>query len=337
MISIVVCTYNRCESLRETLQALLRQEVRNGLKVEIIVVDNHSSDRTPDVVLDVARRARLPIRYVFESQQGLSYARNHGVRAAAGEFIAFTDDDVMPEPGWVQAVVDGFERHRADFVGGRIVPRWLDAPPGWWSADERTKEKLWGILALVDYGHEPIVFGPDSHPQLLGANFAVRASCFEELGVFRVDLGHRGNVPAGGEETELEARWLRAGKRVVYLPDAVVHHKIPDDRTRMPFIRRCHFHAARSRVRVAAPAAGTPRWLMRECVQHGAQALWAYARGRRHEAMYREIDFWIQLGQIAGGLDARRRPSTTARDGVLSEVEGRRATLADTTGGNGHG
>ena len=96
-LSVVVCTYNRCESLRDTLRALKQQELPEEIRLEILVVDNNSKDRTRQVVEEEARESRWPIRYVFERAQGLNYARNRGTKESQGEFVAFTDDDIIPD------------------------------------------------------------------------------------------------------------------------------------------------------------------------------------------------------------------------------------------------
>lgn len=104
-VSIVICTYNRAELLRETLQALPRL---HGIgKAEIVIVDNRSTDHTRSVseYFIKAFQGRIAVRYVYEPRQGLSVARNTGVRAARGEIAAFLDDDAIPEAGWLSAIV----------------------------------------------------------------------------------------------------------------------------------------------------------------------------------------------------------------------------------------
>ena len=91
--SIIICTHNRDESLKQTLQAVCRQE-SPGENFEVIVVDNASTDRTRQVVEEVRDSLQFPIRYHFEAQLGLSHARNSGVDLAEGEIVIFTDDDV---------------------------------------------------------------------------------------------------------------------------------------------------------------------------------------------------------------------------------------------------
>ena len=119
--SIVVCTYNRAESLRDTLRALQALQADPGRRWEVIVVDNNSKDHTKAVVEEVQRGWPL-LRYAFEGAQGLSHARNHGIGCARGAVILFTDDDVLPEPDWLETTLAGLARYGADACGGFIAP-----------------------------------------------------------------------------------------------------------------------------------------------------------------------------------------------------------------------
>lgn len=126
--SLIICTYNRAESLRDTLGALRALSVHPSRQWEVIVVDNNSRDRTREVVEEVQREWPL-LRYEFESEQGLSHARNHGISCAQGEVILFTDDDVLPEPDWLEITLAGMEKYQADACGGYIAPIWETPPP----------------------------------------------------------------------------------------------------------------------------------------------------------------------------------------------------------------
>ena len=127
--SVIVCTYNRASSLAQTLESLEKQVVRPGTEWEVVVVDNNSRDDTRAVV--EGRQRNWPrIRYLFERAQGLSNARNCGIRAARGEILLFTDDDVCPEPDWVQRILDGMALHECDACGGYIAPRVGVTPAG---------------------------------------------------------------------------------------------------------------------------------------------------------------------------------------------------------------
>src|SRR5262245_209420 len=92
-VSVVVCTYNRARQIEQALVHIGKAAVRAQPSVEILVVDNNSSDDTKAVVASVSRASSVPIRYALETSQGLSFARNRGIEESKGSVIAFTDDD----------------------------------------------------------------------------------------------------------------------------------------------------------------------------------------------------------------------------------------------------
>ncbi|MCM8812087.1 MAG: glycosyltransferase [Candidatus Omnitrophica bacterium] len=231
MISIVVCTYNRCESLRDTLRSLLWQEASAGILGEVIVVDNNSVDQTREVVEEFARQGGFPVRYVLERSQGIAYARNRGLLAAREEIVLFMDDDAVAEPGWMGAVARCFQETGADMVGGKVIPMWLTPRPEWLSND------LLGPMPRVDYGSQRKRLGPDN-AAFLTTNCALRRSKLPKYGIFDVTLGRRGDRWVGGEDFELCERWARQGAEIYYEPSAVVHHKVGAERVTPEFYRK---------------------------------------------------------------------------------------------------
>src|SRR5690349_865515 len=128
--SIVICTFNRSQGLKATLESMDALDTA-GLNVEVIVVNNNSRDDTKAVFEAWTRRSRLPARYLFEAQQGLSFARNSGVCIAQGEVIAFTDDDVTVDPAWIRELVSAMRQTGAAAAGGKILPAWAGPVPRW--------------------------------------------------------------------------------------------------------------------------------------------------------------------------------------------------------------
>src|SRR5262245_59094613 len=108
MLSVAICTHNRCESLAYTLQTLAVQADVDWSQVEVIVVDNNCLDATLEVIDRFA--GSLPIRRVAETTQGLSHARNRALAETQGDWIVFTDDDVLLDKGWLHAYQQAFEQ-----------------------------------------------------------------------------------------------------------------------------------------------------------------------------------------------------------------------------------
>lgn len=101
-ITVILCTYNRCESLAKALESAAALRLPESVEWEVLVVDNNSTDQTREVVEAFCRRHTGRFRYLFERQQGKSYALNAGIREAGGNVLAFTDEDVTVEPPWLK-------------------------------------------------------------------------------------------------------------------------------------------------------------------------------------------------------------------------------------------
>lgn len=214
-VDIVIATYNRSRLLRETLTSL-SDHLKGCAGVGTIVVNNNSSDDTQPVS-ESFNGQLLSFRTMQELQQGLSYARNHGIRAAIGDFVVFLDDDVEVGENWLDELLAPFSDTDVAVVGGKVLPFGMQEFPDWLPRE-------YGFLASV-FDPSDAVCEID---KVMGANFAVRRSVFEEVGVFDVNLGRKGKKLLGGEEVELFHRIRNAGHRIVYTPHSVVWHKIAE-------------------------------------------------------------------------------------------------------------
>lgn len=302
LVSVVVCTYNRSASLRETLEGLQGQRT-DGFDYELLVIDNNSRDDTRAVVESLAPRFGGRLHYVFEGRQGLSHARNAGMREARGELIAFTDDDVLPAPDWLAALRVAAAAFSADCVFGRVVPLWLAPPPKWMGPYFLNR------LAMLDRGGQARLVSA-SREQFVGANFALTRRAVSLAGEFNVGLGNRGDRMGGEEDTEFFERLLAARLRIAYTPAAVVQHKVGEDRMRLAYFRRWHFdHGAASAQLVScAPhrgLCGIPFWALRETLGHLVGWAAACLMGRPS----RRLEHEMRLTFYAGMFSQKLRPS----------------------------
>lgn len=224
--SILVCTRDRAELLRDCLETIIAD--RSAVSREILVVDNGSTDRTADCV-----RSFPDVRYVYEPRVGIAHARNTAVREARGELLLFADDDVLVGDGWADALVRGFDDPGVAAVAGRILPKWPFEPPAWLNGPHAT------MLTAIDNGAEPRILGPEVEPPSM--NLALRADLVRRFDPpFDVRLGHAGERRIGHEETHLIGR-LRALGMIAYRPDAVVLHRIDPRRIDLEWLRRSFF------------------------------------------------------------------------------------------------
>ena len=120
--TVVLCTYNRCQSLERALSSIAASTLPQGFEWEVLVVDNNSSDQTREVVEDFCRRYPGRFRHVFEPRQGKSYALNTAISGARGDVLAFVDDDVFVEPTWLQNLTADLYSGEWAGAGGRILP-----------------------------------------------------------------------------------------------------------------------------------------------------------------------------------------------------------------------
>ncbi len=257
-ISVIVCTHNRSAVLRRTLLSLSDMELPPDLPWEVLVVDNNSTDDTRQIV-ESLRAHELPnLRYVFERQQGLSFARNRGIAEAKGEILTFTDDDVIVAKDWLVEVRKAFQEFQPACVGGRILLHPDLRLPAWW-------DKRWnGSLSELDLGEHVILdeFG-------YGANMSFRREALVKYGLFRTDLGRTNRALAMGEETELMFRLRLNEERLVYYPKAIVYHCPSVARLSKKYLRRWFYQYGISLHQIDLVRFRSGRWL-------GSVPLWRY-------------------------------------------------------------
>jgi glycosyltransferase involved in cell wall biosynthesis len=283
-VSVVIATRNRQMLLAETLKALAAQRWPRH-RFEIIVAYNGSTDATRSVVAKAAATAGAPsIAHLFVGQPGKSYAVNAALQAARGELIAFTDDDVVPDPNWIAALAGAAEDSGADFIAGRILPNWEVAPPAWMSP------ALFGVLAIPDNGlvRCRIAIDEPAPVMTIGANMAVRASVIARVGGLRTDLGKLEGTLRTGEDHEFFLRLLHAGCSGVYEPAALVQHFVPASRLRRAYFREWLYQNGRDVAIVESTyqtpvtmLMGVPRYLWKQMLHDAVRALGASLRRDR--------------------------------------------------------
>ncbi|MGH9642977.1 MAG: glycosyltransferase family 2 protein [Terriglobales bacterium] len=259
MVSVILCTYNRCGSLGTALESLLASALSSHVDWELLAVDNNSRDGTREVINEYCLRHPGRVRYIFEAKQGQTNARNAGIREARGEILAFVDDDVTVEPTWLHNLTASLREGQWAGAGGRILPPQGFSPPRWLAL-----RGPWGqggpLCALFDMGDTP---GQLNGEPPYGANMAFRKEMFEKYGVFRTDLGHCGGGLIGNDDTEFGRRLMAGGERLCYEPFAVVYHSIPAERLNKRYFRAWWFAFGRAQIREKGPrtrVCGIPRF-----------------------------------------------------------------------------
>jgi glycosyltransferase involved in cell wall biosynthesis len=265
LITVAICTYNRCGALVEALRSL-RAAAPPVAPWELIVVDNGSQDATASALAQFCDS--LPLRVVVEPEVGLSRARNAAVAQARGDYIIWIDDDVLVDPNWLRAYENAFHAWPDSvFFGGPITPLFDGTPPQW------LIDALKGVAnayAALDYGAEEIALDERTVPY--GANFAIRTeeqrSC-----LYDPRLGRRGTHLYGFEESAVLRQLLARGARGRWVPGAHVRHVI-SRRRQTPHYLRSYYEGHGTSIALTWPPTGAPtllgrpRWLWREAISH---------------------------------------------------------------------
>ncbi len=218
LTSISICTHNGEKTLSQCLESLNKQTYQKN-KVEILVIDNASTDSTKNIAQDFIKKSKFKCRYIFEPKLGLSVARNRGIKEARGEIVAFIDDDATADKGWLKNLSRCFKNGDIWAVGGRVKPKFEIEPPDWLPL------KYLSVLTICNLG--PKI---KEVPHIVGTNMAFMRGIFQQVGLFRTDLGRKGNNLLSGEELDLCERITKASGKIIYNPKVVVYHLVSRER-----------------------------------------------------------------------------------------------------------
>lgn len=199
-VSVVIPVYNGEVTIEKCIESILAQDYPKD-KLEVIVVNNNSTDRTAEIV------RQYPVTLLNESQQGVGAARNRGLAHARGELIASTDADCYVNPRWLSELVKPFEEKSVGGVGGTINGASL----------ETAVERYAHSRPLLNHSFNP----EQSLPYLITGNAAFRRELLNSVGGFD-------NNFSGVEDSEISWRiYQKGGCQFVFAPEAVVFHAHP--------------------------------------------------------------------------------------------------------------
>jgi len=229
--TVIIATCDRPERLAETLCCLARCVPAGAGPHRVVVADNGARRPAEEAVRSAAADSRLAVRYARCEPRNRSRALNAGVAAAETEWLAFTDDDTLPDVNWLRAATAYAERSGARIFGGRIVAGEPDRPlPAWLKPGRSGRAASHGIFVrYAPLGTSGRLRPSDPVP--FGANFFVRRDLFERHGPFDETLWELGGRAAlGGEDTEFEVRVRDRGEPIGYCHEAVVVHPVHYER-----------------------------------------------------------------------------------------------------------
>ena len=244
-LSLIVATYNRSASLIRALESVAQQNAPAS-EWECVVINNNSTDDTQERFAEfAAAHPDLNMRMVTELRQGLSFARNRGIRESEAEYIAIIDDDERISPDFITSYISLFDSTPdAVAAGGPIVAEYPSGRPRWMSHfTERP------VANTMYFGDKVREFPEGRIPG--GGNMALRRSAVRRYGVFDTSLGYVGESLVGGEECDLFERLRIAEAKYYYVPKAVMYHIIPPEKLTASYISRLSYNVGVSQLRRA--------------------------------------------------------------------------------------
>lgn len=251
MLSVLICTYNRAKYIANLLESIAANDLPKP-KYEIVLVDNNCTDNTREVCQAFrAQHADVSFRYCEEHEQGLSAARNKAIREAKGDCLLYVDDDALVDPWYLRTVDDYMAQHpECAACGGPIIPLYETQEPEWMTPYTKALLTAW-----MDYGSKVRTYPAGRYPG--GGNSAYRREVFERVGLFNTALGRKGDSLAGSEEKDIFDKMREQGMQVMYLPQMVLHHIIPQHKLERPYFDRLTLQIGRSeRLRTLAVSRG---------------------------------------------------------------------------------
>ncbi|MDR0415407.1 MAG: glycosyltransferase [Prevotellaceae bacterium] len=232
MLSLIICTYNRDKYIYSCLKSIAENNY-DPENYEVLLINNNSTDKTEAE----CRRFQqdypdIPYKYFMETNQGLSHARNRGIKEANGDILVFLDDDAFVGKEYLKNLQENIEKH-PDWAafGGKITPVFENGkPPKWLS------KWTYSWVSAIDMGKDVRLFEGEKYPT--GANMGILKKTLEKVGNFNVKLGRSKKNLMGGEEKDIFNRIKNIGGKIYWFPNIKVQHVIPENRTTDSYIIR---------------------------------------------------------------------------------------------------
>lgn len=232
MLTAIICTYNRARYVGKLLESIAANDLVKT-EYELLLVDNNCTDNTREVCeAFAAAHPDVIFRYTTESEQGLSAAKNRGIKEAKGDIIVYIDDDALVDPWYLRTYAEWFATHPETMAcGGPIEPLYETSEPDWMTPYTKVLLTAW-----MNYGEKVREYPRGRYPG--GGNAAYRKEVFEQVGGFNTALGRKGGNLMGSEEKDIFDKMHTLNMQILYLPEPVLHHCIPQAKLEKPYFDR---------------------------------------------------------------------------------------------------
>jgi len=278
-LCVAICTFNRSQLLSELISAIRRQQCE--CPYDILVIDNNSHDDTQSILIRLAQEPGPPLRYVREPMQGIVHARNRAITECLNyDYIAFIDDDEIPEEGWLQAAYHALHFEGADCVGGKIKVNFDSlSRPAWLNGE------IAGFLGHLDYGPQPLWIENATTPVWTG-NIAYCLKIFRnEKNPLRFDsrYNRKGADIGGGEDLVMFRKLIENKSRIRYRPDMIIGHRVEAWKLKRLYFLKLHYRTGFRKGRHDLPdypkkVMGIPPFMISQLVNQSAKILLMWAK-----------------------------------------------------------
>jgi len=299
-ISIIICTWNRSVSLLKTLESLQQQVATDTKNIELLVVDNNSTDNTKAVVEKLSKNWTLgSLTYAFEPKQGKQFALNKGISLAKYDILAFTDDDILFSNNWLTSIVDVFEDETSLLVGGKTLLIWPGSgQPKWFSSS------MSAIVGGIDLGDKRVCPAQYQYTPA-GANLIVRRSLFERVGYF--SEAHFRHM-----DHEFGVRSSKMAVNISYEPTLVVYAPVDEACLTRRYFRRWSFKAGIADDGESNSSEATllyvPRWVYRQLIDDLCFFIFRSFFVNSSVAFSRELRIWRMTGMVISSWYKKVQP-----------------------------
>ncbi len=235
-ITIIVCTYNRAEILKECLEALFNQTAPQST-YEVLVVDNNSPDHTKQVVQSF-QETHANLRYYLEEKQGLSHARNAGYLNTKAEWIGYMDDDGKAHLDYIEKTFEVINNHDFDCFGGRYHAWYRTPKPKWLSTTFGVSPILRDTIGILKEEHNS------------GGILFFKTDALSKINGFSTEIGMNGSKIAYGEETLVQNKMRSIGNSIGYSPFIQMDHLVAEYKYKVRWQIKAHFAHGRDSVNI---------------------------------------------------------------------------------------
>lgn len=307
--SVLIASHGEALYLRRVLNALAIQTYTD---FDVVLIDNNSRAHLSEKIADLFGGR---MRIIHEPQVGLSRARNLAMTHAKGKYVAFLDDDAVPDPSWLAALLAGLCQYGVSVVGGSIRLGFQAKMPDWLGIEHRL------LLAELLYnGHDIPSIGASQY--ICGGNMATYASTFERVGGFAESFGRVGSLLRSSEELEWCRRVQAVGSSVAFIYSAQVEHLIGPSRLKLSYFYRRGYWQGRSDALLESRHGRPAEFGLRSNRQNVAELIRRFAallcsRNIRisvsnSTALARELGYSIQYAKLH--VASRRTANTDSKE-----------------------